>query len=488
MSPPWRPSKGKPQGRIPRPLAIDDRKGARLNPDPSLFRALPSVDRLVQLADPAIPAEVAVRIARRELASLRADLQNGRVTDNLPQEAERRFHDALRPLLQVSLRRVLNATGVLLHTNLGRASLDSLEPLTGYSNLEYDLVAGRRGKRDAHLAPLLEALLDRRAIVVNNNAAAVYLVLHELAAGYEVIVSRGELIEIGDGFRIPDIMAHSGAILREVGTTNRTRIEDYRDAINERTRAILRVHPSNFHIDGFTAKPALNELSQLAAEHKLPLYEDLGSGCVVDLRGFGVQEPLVQDSFNAGVPLLSFSTDKLLGGPQSGIIAGSAELVERIRRNPMYRAFRVDKLIIQALEETLRNLVLARWDRIPTIRMLAQPAETIRTRAERFLAELQAACPVEASVVPGHSLLGGGSTPDQSIPSWLIAIRAPNPVRLERVLRQAEPPVIARLERDQLLIDLRSIAAASPEHKSPGEEPALHQSLTWAIAKLNETR
>jgi L-seryl-tRNA(Ser) seleniumtransferase len=449
---------------------------------------LPSVDRLAQLAHATIPPEVAVRIARRELARLRADVQSGRVTSNLLDEAERRYREALRPLLQPSLRRVLNATGVLLHTNLGRASLHSFEPLTGYSNLEYDLAAGRRGKRDAHLAPLLEALLDRRAIVVNNNAAAVYLVLHELAAGHEVIVSRGELIEIGDGFRIPDIMSHSGAILREVGTTNRTRIEDYRAAINDRTRAILRVHPSNFHIEGFTAKPTLGELSQLASEHALPLYEDLGSGCVVDLRAFGVQEPLVSESFEAGVPLLSFSTDKLLGGPQSGIIAGNAELVDRIRRNPMYRAFRVDKLIVQALEETLRNLVLARWDRIPTLRMLAEPAEAIRARAQRFLAELQSSCPVDAGVVRGDSLLGGGSTPDQSIPSWLIAIRAPNPARLERLLRQADPPVIARLERDLVLLDLRTIATSSVENKSPGEELTLHQSITWAIAKLNDSR
>ena len=237
---------------------------------------------------------------------------------------EKRVERNLAKLEAPSLRRVINATGVVLHTNLGRAPLAPFEPLFGYSNLEYDLAAGRRGKRDVHASELIERLTGAPGIAVNNNAAAIYLALNELAAGFEVVVSRGELIEIGDGFRIPEIMQRSGAVLREVGTTNRTHIDDYREAINERTRLLLRVHPSNFRIEGFTARPELRELAALGKERGVPLYEDLGSGCVADLRAFGVEEPLVADSIRAGVNLVSFSGDKLLGGPQAGILAGDA--------------------------------------------------------------------------------------------------------------------------------------------------------------------
>ncbi len=241
-----------------------------------------------------------------------------------------------------------------------------------------------------HAAALLERLVGAPGIAVNNNAAAIYLALNELAAGFEVIVSRGELIEIGDGFRIPDIMQRSGAVLREIGTTNRTRIEDYRDAINDRTRLLLRVHPSNFRIQGFTARPELRELVALGAERGIPVYEDLGSGCVADLRAFGIEEPLVGDSLRAGVSLVSFSGDKLLGGPQAGILAGDRRLITRLRRNPMFRALRLDKLIYQALETTLRNLLLERWDQIPALRMIAQssrrtanPRRSLRSSALR---------------------------------------------------------------------------------------------------------
>src|SRR5580700_6700077 len=236
-------------------------------------------------------------------------------------------------------------------------------------------------------------MTSRRDGAVNNNAAAIYLALHELAAGYEVIVSRGELIEIGDGFRIPDIMQRSGAILREVGATNRTYIGDYRAAITERTRLLLRVHPSNFRMQGFTARPELEEMAALGRERGIPLYEDLGSGCLVDLRAFGIDEPLVSDSLRAGADLVSFSGDKLLGGPQAGILAGKAEIVARLRRNPMFRALRLDKTIYQVLETTLRHLLLEQWDQVPALRMIRQTAAEIRARAERLLASLQAAAP-----------------------------------------------------------------------------------------------
>lgn len=431
------------------------------------LRTLPSVDELVREASD-VPHALAVRIARRELAKLRGDVLAEAAN---PEDAGPRLRRALDALSQPSLRKVINATGVVLHTNLGRASLEAFEPIAGYSNLEYDLSLGKRGKRDQHLAPLLDALLERPAIVVNNNASAVYLVLHELAAGHEVIVSRGELIEIGDGFRIPDIMAQSGAILREVGATNRTTIEDYRQAISDRTRLIMRVHPSNFHMSGFSAKPSLEQLAALGREHKLPVYEDLGSGCLVDLKPWGVDEPLAQASLEAGIDLVSFSTDKLLGGPQSGIIAGENTLVQRIRRNPMYRAFRVDKLITQALEQTLRSLVFEKWNLNPTLKCLSQSPDELRARALILISQLE----LNAEVIQGESVLGGGSTPDQVLPAWLIAIRDPKPSRMEKHLRLGTPAVIARIENDRLVLDLRTV--------SPSEESELRAALESAAAQ-----
>jgi L-seryl-tRNA(Ser) seleniumtransferase len=371
---------------------------------------------------------------------------------------EKRVERNLARLEAPSLRRVINATGVVLHTNLGRAPLAPFEPLAGYSNLEYDLATGRRGKRDVHAAELIERLTGAPGIAVNNNAAAIYLVLNELAAGFEVVVSRGELIEIGDGFRIPEIMQRSGAVLREVGTTNRTHIDDYREAINERTRLLLRVHPSNFRMEGFTARPELGQLVALAKERGVPLYEDLGSGCVADLRSFGLEEPLVADSIRAGVNLVSFSGDKLLGGPQAGILAGDRELLARLRRNPMFRALRLDKVIYQALETTLRHLVLERWDQIPALRMISQSSGELRGRAERFCGSLSESLDgVRTEVIEGSSMIGGGSTPGQPLHSWLIAIDCADVVETERRCRLSDPPVVARIEDGRLLLDLRTV-------------------------------
>jgi L-seryl-tRNA(Ser) seleniumtransferase len=296
--------------------------------------------------------------------------------------------------------------------------------------------------------------LGAPGIAVNNNAAAIFLALNELAAGGEVVVSRGELIEIGDGFRIPDIMARSGAAVREVGTTNRTGIADYRAAIGERTKLLLRVHPSNFRISGFTARPELRELVALGRERGVPVYEDLGSGCVVDLLAFGIQEPLVSDSLKAGADLVSFSGDKLLGGPQAGILAGKPELVARLRRNPLFRALRLDKIVYQALENTLRSLLLERWDDVPALFLIRRTAADIRARAEAFLARLPG---IRAEIVPGSSVAGGGATPEQSIPTWLIAIQCADPVDAERRLRAADPPVVARIENERLILDLRTV-------------------------------
>ena len=396
------------------------------------------------------PHDLLVAEVRRALEELRGEIRGGAVSKSTVEE---RIALALDLLAQPSLVRVINATGVVLHTNLGRAPLASLTALPGYSNLEYDLSTGRRGKRDTHAGALLERLLGAPAIAVNNNAAAILLALNELASGAEVVVSRGELIEIGDGFRIPEIMARSGAILREVGTTNRTRIDDYRDAIGERTRLLLRVHPSNFRMTGFAARPELRELAALARERGLPLYEDLGSGCIVDLRPFGVDEPLAGASLAAGASLVSFSGDKLLGGPQAGILAGQPELVARLRRNPLFRALRLDKLAYQALGDTLRHLLFEEWERIPALAMIRQPAAAIRTRAEALLARLPR---LRATVVEGQSVIGGGATPQQPLPTWLIALEG-DAVEAERRLRRAVPPVIARIQNDKLLLDLRTV-------------------------------
>jgi L-seryl-tRNA(Ser) seleniumtransferase len=418
------------------------------------LRNLPSVDEVLSRLGVVLeryPRRVVVDEVRRVIEEARGQIRAGR---SAPAGIEELVKRSLAGLDSPSLRRVINATGVVLHTNLGRAPLPDFSLIAGYSNLEYDIEAGRRGKRDVHAAALLERLLGRPAIAVNNNAAAVYLALRELAAGCEVVVSRGELIEIGDGFRIPEIMEQSGAVLREVGTTNRTHIDDYRAAITERTRLLLRVHPSNFRIVGFTARPAVEELAALGRERGIPVYEDLGSGCVADLSGAGLEEPLATASLEAGADLVSFSGDKLLGGPQAGILAGRPDLVERLRRNPMYRALRLDKIIYQALGETLRALLFERWDRVPALRMIRMTAEEIRGRAGRLLEELEG---VRAELMPGRSVVGGGSTPEQSLDTWLIAIAPRNAAVMERRLRAADPPVIARVEQERVLLDLRTV-------------------------------
>lgn len=410
---------------------------------------LPSVDALAQELSTEFPL-----LAHGRLVEAIREAQAQARRGELPvDEVAGQVRARLGKLLSPSLRKVINATGVVLHTNLGRAPLAAFTPIPGYQNLEYNLAEAKRGKRDEHLSPLLEALLGVPAIVVNNNAAATFLVLRALAEGGEVLVSRGELVEIGDGFRIPDIMSESGALLREVGATNKTRLEDYRQALNDRTRLLMRVHTSNFHVSGFTGKPALRELAALAGELQLPLYEDLGSGCLADLRAYGVQEPLVQESIAAGVDVVSFSTDKLLGGPQAGIIAGRADLIARIRRHPMYRAFRVDKLTIQALDTNLRALWSGNFSAIPSLRMIATPLAELKLRTKALQVALGF-----GEVIEGESVLGGGSTPDQSVPTWLLSIPGQG-THLEKQMRANNPPVVARIEKSALLIDLRTVDA-----------------------------
>ena len=435
------------------------------------LRQLPAVHEVLDLMTDAAaryPHVLLVAEIRGVIDEIRAEILAGRSNGS---SVEERVARRLATLEQPSLRRIINATGVVLHTNLGRAPLGAWNPLASYSNLEYDLATGRRGKRDTHAAGLLERLLGAPAIAVNNNAAAIFLALAELAPDGEVVVSRGELIEIGDGFRIPDIMARSGATLREVGTTNRTQIDDYRAAINDRTRLLLRVHPSNFRMSGFTARVELRELTALGRERGIPVYEDLGSGCLVDLRPFGIDEPLVSDSLKTGADLVSFSGDKLLGGPQAGILAGKAEIVTRLRRNPLFRALRLDKLIYQSLENTLRNLLLERWDAVPAIAMIRQSADEIRARAEKLIARVPGS---RAEIIAGTSVIGGGATPEQSIPTYLIAIDCDDVTAAEARLRASDPPVIARIEEDRLILDLRTVL--------PVEERELEAMLAAALS------
>src|SRR6266704_310646 len=405
-----------------------------------LLRQIPSVDELMlqpRLASLSkrVDRNLVVEVARAVLADLRSRIAGDSnwtaVTLNAA-SVEELISNEVERILSRSLQPVINATGVILHTNLGRAPLPEAvvdefrRSATQYSNLEYDLEAGARGKRDVHTAELLTRLTGAEAaIVVNNCAAAVLVTLAALARGGEVIVSRGELIEIGDGFRIPEIMEQSGAILREVGTTNRTHLADYENAINEKTRVLLRVHPSNFKVTGFTDKPAIEELVALSQRSGLPLVEDLGSGCLVDLSEYGVSEPTVKQSIDAGVSAVLFSGDKLLGGPQAGIIAGKKDLIARVRRYPLFRALRVDKLTIAALEATLGAYLRAAWDEIPAIRMIRATPQELKRRAENFLRELRPELPldeVEIEIADGSSLAGGGSTPSQSLPTKIIRI------------------------------------------------------------------
>jgi L-seryl-tRNA(Ser) seleniumtransferase len=462
----------------------------------ALLRKIPSVDELlgrplvVDLSRRAGRALV-LDVTRQVLAAVRAELAEAATPETFAEAAsmnalERRIAREVDAWLTPSLRPVINATGVVLHTNLGRAPLsaEALDRLrdaaAGYSNLEYDLATGARGKRDVHTGRLVSHLVGAEsAIVVNNNAAAVFLVLHALAVGAEVVVSRGELIEIGDGFRIPDIMAASGVRLREVGTTNRTRLADYERAIGPDTRLLLRVHPSNFRVVGFTAQPSLEELVALGRRHGLPVYEDLGSGCLVDLAATGIDEPIAGASFDAGVSVVSFSGDKLLGGPQAGIIAGKKDVIERIRRNPLFRALRVDKLTIAALEATLRAYLRGAPDEVPALRMIRLPAEEIRRRAEGFVARLGGDASAEIEIVEGNSVVGGGSTPGQSLPTFLIAIRSVghSATALETRLRRPAtqlPPVVGRIENDRLVLDLRTVF--------PEQEEALAAGLRAALA------
>jgi L-seryl-tRNA(Ser) seleniumtransferase len=475
-----------------------------------LFRLLPSVDELLrnQAVSPLIAAyghAAVVDACRAALDKLRRSISDGSAAPSregiesaialLPCEVSAQLADSSR----FSLRRVVNATGVVLHTNLGRAPLaegalqHALEVARGYSNLEFDLAAGERGERDTHVDRLFRALFADieaqagsasagaarfRTVVVNNNVAAVLLGLNTLAEGGEVIVSRGELVEIGGSFRIPEVMAKSGAILREVGTTNRTRLADYEQAIGERTRLLLRVHRSNFKIIGFTEQPPLEALAELGRRRQIPVMEDLGSGALVPSEAMGgVAEPTVSARLRAGVDVVTFSGDKLLGGPQAGILTGRAELIGRIRSNPLFRALRVDKLIYSVLEATLLAYVRQQFEAVPALRMLQLSAGELLARAQGLAAQVTASGQerLQAEVAGCESVVGGGAAPGWELPSYGLAVTVPGLGADELLarLRGHQPPIIARVEHGRVLLDVRTLL--------PGDESEIVAALKSAL-------
>jgi len=434
------------------------------------FRAIPSIEQLRQrdamrMLEATYGRTAVVDALRAEAAALREQLATAAAPDEVHSMIERGVRARLTAMHAPSLVSVINATGVIVHTNLGRAPLgrpaaERVAALaTRYTNLEYDVATGARGRRDVHAERLLCRLTGAEAaVIVNNNAAATLISLASLAAGREVIISRGELVEIGGGFRVPDVMAQSGALLREVGTTNRTRVADYAAAISDRTALMLRVHPSNFTIEGFTERPRVDDLVALGRRFGIPVVEDLGSGFLGvpdDVAALRL-EPSVRASVVAGAEMVMFSADKLLGGPQAGVIAGTAAAVSRVRQHPLMRALRADKMAYAALEATLEEYAAGRaQETVPVARMIAMSVDEIGRRADALAAAL-ASAGMRVNVIDGFSTIGGGSAPGSQLPTRLVALTVPAD-RFEATLRAHRPPVIARIENDRVVLDLRTV-------------------------------
>jgi L-seryl-tRNA(Ser) seleniumtransferase len=435
-----------------------------------LLRQLPSVDQLLQtskasnLVD-AYGRPAALEAVRNALDGARAAIRAGRDAPPTPEELLSAAEAHLGILTTPTLRPVINATGVIIHTNLGRSPLSAsarqavADAAHSYNTLEYDLESGGRGSRSVHAQQLLTRLVGaEEATVVNNNAAAVLLTLTALAQSREVIISRGQLVEIGGSFRIPEVMAQSGATLVEVGATNRTHLHDYQAAISERTAAIMVAHHSNFKMIGFTAEPELADLGALAHERGMLLFHDLGSGTLLDTAEYGLtHEPTVQESLAAGTDVACFSGDKLLGGPQAGIIVGRRDLVTRIKQHPLARAVRPDKLCLSGLSATLLHYLKDEApSQIPIWQMIAARPEELRRTARRWARRL-ARAGLTVKVIPGESTVGGGSLPGETLPTWLVVIHHPRPDALARQMRTSDPPVIGRIEDDRLLLDPRTV-------------------------------
>ncbi len=449
-----------------------------------LLRGLPSVDKLLKaeglqtlIEDEGVPRELLLELAREILDGVRGAVRRGEITNgaNLSLEAlAGRVAEEAAEVLEGSLREVINAAGVILHTNLGRAPLsreaaEAVQRVSGlYNNLEYDLESGERGSRMAHVSDLVARLCGAEtALVINNNAAAVFMVLSAFAKEREVILSRGQAVEIGGSFRIPDVMTQSGTRLVEVGTTNKTYISDYADAITPQTAMLMRVHSSNFKIIGFTHSASLEEMAQLANERNVILVDDQGSGTFMDTARYGLtHEPTVQESIQAGAHLVTFSGDKLLGGPQAGLIAGKKALVDRLKKHPLARALRVDKMTIAALQVTLQHYLRNEAERkIPVWQMMARPLESIERQAGEWRDQLATVWP-GATTVEGLSTVGGGSLPGETLPTCLLALPVPSgrsADALTATLRRNRPPIVGRVERETLLFDPRTVLPEQEE-------------------------
>jgi L-seryl-tRNA(Ser) seleniumtransferase len=449
-------------------------------PDRSKLRMIPAVERILNLPEVVrICAEFGRSTVTSWVREVLGEMRNGG-SGAIPDDAEgveKNVIDRLGEVAQCAAaqrpRKVINGTGIVIHTNLGRAPLaqaamDALVAAAASTNLEVDLLTGRRSRRGAMVELLCQEVTGAEAaIVVNNCAAATLLTLQTLAAGRQVVISRGQLIEIGGSFRLPDVFRQAGATLREVGTTNRTRLSDYAEAIGPSTAALLRVHPSNYRIAGFCESVTIAELANLGHAQQLTVIDDVGSGCLYNLARFGLpDEPIVSESLTAGADLVLFSGDKLLGGPQSGVIVGRAAIVEKLRKNPLARALRVDKLTLAALQATLEiHRARRAFEEIPVLRQLATPADEIRTRAEHLAERLRnhTSAAVTISVEEVSSATGGGALPEQLLPSWAIAIAGENAADLSKRLRTGEPAVFGRVQDNRVLIDLRTVPPADDE-------------------------
>jgi len=445
------------------------------------LRDLPSVDRLIGHESAAdligdFGRSLSLQALRAQLEREREAIRAGSANPTTEQILVR-AHQLASGWLLASLHPVINATGVIIHTNLGRAPLSRaareamLSVASGYSTLEYDLASGKRGKRDQHADSLLARITGAEsALVVNNNAGAILLALTAFARRKEVLISRTQLIEIGGGFRIPEVLKQSGAKLVEVGTTNRTHLADFENAISDKTAAIMRAHHSNFKLVGFTTEPALPELVELSKAHNLITLDDLGSGALLDTAAFGLgHEPTVQESLQAGAPLVAFSGDKLLGGPQAGLLVGEKSLIERLRKHPLARALRPDKLCLAALSATLQHYLRDEaLEEVPVWQMIASPLDQLERRAASWREELK-----QGKLIHGQSTVGGGSLPEESLPTWLLALDSEQPDRLAARLRHLELPIIARIESGQLVLDPRTVL--------PDQDQALLHGLKTAV-------
>lgn len=467
-----------------------------MNEKQKLLSILPSVDEILKSKQgmewlSTYPRRYVLQAIRETIDSRRKEIIGGIDIDFSEEVMLADIENMTEKLSSYSLRALINATGVVIHTNLGRSilskrALENIKQVSeSYSNLEYDIKEGKRGKRYTHIKRILREVTDAEdALVVNNNAAAVLLCLNTLSKGKEVIVSRGELVEIGGSFRMPEIMAASGAILREVGTTNKTHLYDYEKAINENTALILKVHKSNFRVIGFSDEVSVEDLVSIGSRHQVPVMFDLGSGCIIDLKPFGIHnEPLVKEVVSTGVDITTFSGDKLLGGPQGGVIVGKREYIEKIQKNPMTRAMRIDKLTLAGFEATLMEYIDEEKavENIPTLRMLLQKPEEIKERANKIAKRLKKEMKeVHINVMGDSSRAGGGALPEVDLPTYVVSIKSDeiSVNELEERLRKGNPPIIARIKEDSLIIDARTVRDADFEGLVKGIRSALSEHAT----------